>query len=205
MRKLLSIQRGMNQARRVGIICFGWSLEVHSAAPRRGSFGVDAGQDDPSFSHGRFHDGGSSVGILADNVTPAGKLRAVFPVLVEQLSLGRGDRYRRFTDSPKLGSVKTEPNPRSQIQSIVWRVAGEERSGANSQIIQPILYRAANRRGCGGGQAVANDFEISAGDDEQTIFTQLKFADSVQLRRIDCRIGEVLILKNFLNGLNVSG
>src|SRR6185295_13153542 len=108
MRKLLSIHRGMNQARGVGIIWFGWSLEVHSAAPRRGSFGMDAGQDYPSFSDGRFHDGGSSVGILADNVTPAGKLRAVFPVLVEQLSFGQRDRYRRLADSSGFGSVKTE-------------------------------------------------------------------------------------------------
>src|ERR1700692_1890722 len=111
MRKLLSLQRGMNQARRVGIIWVGWSLEVHPAAPRLGCFGVDAGQDDPSFSDGRFHDGRSSVGILADNVTPAGKLRAVFPVLVEHLSFGWDDRYCRLADSSVLGSVKTEPNP----------------------------------------------------------------------------------------------
>ena len=109
MRKLLSIQRRMNQARRVGIISFGWSLEVHSAAPRLRSLGVDAGQDHPSFSDGRFHDGGRSVGILADNRAPAGKLRAVLPVLIERLSSDSGNRDRCLADTPGFGSVEPEP------------------------------------------------------------------------------------------------
>lgn len=55
---------------------------------------MNARENHPSFPEWPFHDCGGSVGILADNRTPAGKLGTILPVLIERLSSGTGDRYR---------------------------------------------------------------------------------------------------------------
>jgi len=72
---------------------------------------VNPRENHPSVSEGPLHDRGGSVGISADNRTPAGELWAILPVLIERLSSGRGNRYRCLADTPSFGSVKPEPRP----------------------------------------------------------------------------------------------
>src|SRR5437879_5009547 len=79
VRQRCSIQRGLDQHPRVGVVRAGWRSESHPAPPTSRRLGVKPAEDHPPASEGSLHDGGGSVGILTDNFTPAGKLRAILP------------------------------------------------------------------------------------------------------------------------------
>src|SRR5262245_24000385 len=100
MRQQLPIQRGVDECCREGIVYVDWCSEIHSATPTRRSLRMNSGENHPPASEASFDDCCSSVGILANNRTPAGKLRAVFPVLIERLSSRNANRYRCLADTP---------------------------------------------------------------------------------------------------------
>src|ERR1700682_2815423 len=110
MRERCPIQCGTYKRPRVGIVYADWRIEGHSASPIRRSLRVNPGEDHPPASECSFHDCGGSVGILTDNRTPAGKLRAILPVLIERWCSGASNRHRCLADTPSFGGVETEPH-----------------------------------------------------------------------------------------------
>ena len=159
---------------------------------------MNARENDPSLSECPFHGGGGSVRVVVDNCAPARKLRSVLPILIERMSTGIRNRDRRLPDTPRFGSVEPKPRTCSQIQSVVGRVAGNESTRADSQIVQPIMYRVMNIQCAGCRQAVTDGFEIPARNDEQTISPELWFAHRVQPWRVDRRIIEMVVSQDFL-------
>src|ERR1051326_5013668 len=166
MRQQFAIQGRSNQFCGISIVAARRRLEVHSAAPRRGSFGMNPRENRPRVSECPFDDCGSSVGILAYHQSPASKLGTVLPVLIEGLSCGYGNRYRCLADTLRLGGVEPEPRARCQIQTVVRRVAGEKSPCADAEIIQTIADRLAQIGSRGSGQVVADLYEISARKDQ---------------------------------------
>src|SRR5260370_20397762 len=163
----------MDKHSRVGIVYAGWRNKGHSAPPARRSLRVNPGEDHPPASECSFHDCGGTVGILTDNRTPAGKLRAILPVLIECWRSGEGNRHRRLADTPTFGGVETEPHTRSQIQTVIGRIPSEEATLTESEVIHTILYRVANVRGRAPSQAIANVNEIYPRNNQQTISPDL--------------------------------
>src|SRR5205085_753185 len=99
MRQRYSIQCSADKRAGVCVIHAGRRLEGHSAPPTCRSLRVNSAEDYPPTPEGSFYDCGGTVGILTDNCTPAGKLRAIFPVLVERWRSGNSYRYRRLSDA----------------------------------------------------------------------------------------------------------
>src|SRR5262249_10116321 len=135
-----SIQRGVDQGSGVGVVCARRRKESHSAPPALWSFRMNASEDHPPTSNGALHDRGGSVGIFADNRTPAGELRAILPIVVERWPSGNRDRHWRFADSASFGGVEAEPHASGQIQTVVARIPGEEATCTDSEVIQSVLY-----------------------------------------------------------------
>ena len=68
----------------VGIVDARRRGEGHSASPILRRFRMNAAEDHPSLAGRSFDDRGRPVGILAHNRAPAGKLRAILPVMLER-------------------------------------------------------------------------------------------------------------------------
>src|SRR5580704_3267497 len=60
---------------------------------------MNAAENDPASSDGRFNDSGGSVWVLADNFTPTGKLRTALPILIESWPFRGGDLDHRLARS----------------------------------------------------------------------------------------------------------
>src|SRR5882672_107447 len=174
MRQGHSLQCRLDQCPGVGIVDAGRSSKVHSAPPVLRSLGMNPGEDHPPASECSFDDCGCSVGILTDNRTPAGKLRAIFPVLIEHWSSGDCNRHRCLADTLTLGGVETELHPGGQIETvIVAGISSHKTASTDSEVVQPILHRVADVRGCVRSQAVTHVNEIPARNDQQTISPDL--------------------------------
>jgi hypothetical protein len=130
---------------------------------------VNPGEDHPPASECSFDDCGGSVGILTDNRAPAGKLRAILPVLIERWCSSTSNRHRCLADTPTFGGVETEPHTCGQIQTVIAGIPSKETTRTDSEVIQTILYGVANVRGCARSQAVADVNEISTRNNQQTI------------------------------------
>src|ERR1700704_6290315 len=97
---------------------------------------MNAAEDHPSLTGRYFDDSGGPVGILAHNRTPAGKLRAILPVVLERWCADTGNRHSGFADTPILVRVKVEPHARRQIQTVVGAMSGKKSSCTDSQVVQ---------------------------------------------------------------------
>src|SRR5438270_4122654 len=97
-------------------------MEDHSAPPSFGSFRMDPAEDDPSAPQRPLDDSGGTVGIFTDDGAPAGKLRAIFPILIERWAARNGDRHRCFTDAAGFGLVETKAHAGGQVQAVIGRV-----------------------------------------------------------------------------------
>ena len=73
---------------------------------------MHAAEDDPSFAGHSFDDGGSPIGIPAHHRAPAGKLRAILPVMLEQWCASAGNGHGSLVDTSIHDRVKAEPNAR---------------------------------------------------------------------------------------------
>jgi hypothetical protein len=67
--------------------------------PICGGLWMNAAENDPAASDGRFNDSGGSVWVLTDNFTPAGKLRTALPILIESWPFSGGDLDHRLARS----------------------------------------------------------------------------------------------------------
>ena len=99
MRQPCSVQRRVNELFGVGIGRARWRGKTHSASPILRRFRVNATQDHPSLADGAFDDGWTAVGILAHNLTPAGELRAILPVVFNRGCADICNRYRGLVDT----------------------------------------------------------------------------------------------------------
>ena len=124
---------------------------------------------------------GVPSGVFADNRAPTGKLRTVFPVLIERVASVIGNRYCRLPDTPSFGGVESESSTGSQVQTVVGRVAGKEGARADSKIIQSIMHRMVKIRCCARSQAVADAFEVSTRNNQEMIFTELQLPHCIHL------------------------
>src|SRR5262249_43426781 len=101
--------------------------------PIRRSLRVNAGEDHRPDSECSLHDGRSSVRILTDNRTPAGKLCAILPVLIERWCSSQSDWHHGFADTTIFRRVETEPHTRSQIQTVKAGIPRKERTRTDSE------------------------------------------------------------------------
>src|SRR5215471_9774455 len=116
--------------------------------PALRSLGMNPRENHPPVSGCSFHDRGGSVRIPANNLASSGKLRAVFPIVVERWSPGNSNRHRRLADTLAFGRVETKLHTRSQVQTIVafGEAPGQESARTDPEVVQAILHGAANVR-----------------------------------------------------------
>ena len=113
---------------------------------------MNATQNHPPLAARSFHDRRCSIGILSHNLTPAGKLRAIFPVALDRRCADSRNRRGSLVNSAIHYRVKTEPHTR-QIQTIARGISRQNSSAADSQIIQTALHGVVNVRRGGWRQA----------------------------------------------------
>src|SRR5437870_1338511 len=83
-------------------------MEGHSPPPTCWGLWVNAAENYPTLSNGPFDDCGGSVWILADNLTPPGKLRAVLPILIECWPFSHSNPHRCLAGTIVFGGVEAE-------------------------------------------------------------------------------------------------
>src|SRR5262245_18702163 len=93
--------------------------ERPAVSPARRRLRMNPGEDHPSVSGFSFHHGRCAVGIPSDNRTPAGKLWAILPVLIERGGASTRDRHRRLTYPLPLRSIEAESLTGGQVQPVV--------------------------------------------------------------------------------------
>src|ERR1700735_4256707 len=103
MRQRIVIQCGVDKHGRVGIVFAGWRSKGHAVPPTLRGLRMNSAEYHPPASECSFHDCGGSIGILTDNRTPPGKLRAILPVLIERWGSGSSNCHRRLAYPLTLG------------------------------------------------------------------------------------------------------
>src|SRR5579883_224297 len=149
--------------------------EGEAAAPVGGCFGVNTTEEHPAVAGGAFDHSGSSVRIRCDDGTPAGKLRAIFPIDIQRPAAWDRNGDGCLADAARFGGIETEADSAGEVQSVVGAVAGEEGSSTNSEIVHAAVHGAANVVGGGSGESAANVQEVSAGDDQEPVAPELRF------------------------------
>src|SRR2546426_987609 len=124
MRKQCSVQGSIDERSGVAIGDAGWGGKGHYAPPGLWRFRMDAAEDYPSLSGCSFDDRGRPVGILAHNCTPAGKLRAILPIMFQRWRAETGYRHSGLVDTSIHHRVKAEPHARRQIQAVAGGISG---------------------------------------------------------------------------------
>ena len=167
------MQRSIDERSGVGIGGARWRGKGHSAPPILRRFRMNAAENHPSLAGRSFDDCGRPVGIIAHNRTPAGKLRAILPVMLNCWPADTGYRYSGLVDTSIHLRVKAEPHARRQIQTVAGGISGQNSSRTDSQIVQTTLHGVVKVRGCVSRQAGTDGDVVPAGNDHQTIGHEL--------------------------------
>src|ERR1041385_5945624 len=112
-------------------------------------------------------------------------------------------QYGSLVNALIHNSVKAEAHTRREIQTVAGSTPSQENACTDSQIVQTPLNSVENIRRCAVHQVVAHREIVPAGNDEQTISRQLRYAHSVELPGIDSGIGEMHLLQNCLKCLHI--
>src|ERR1700689_4015356 len=107
-------------------------------------------------------------------------------------------------NSSRFVRIEVEPHTAGEIDSVVNRIATEERACTNSQIVHAILlYRATQigNRIC--GEALSDVNGISAREDNEFVSSQLRFSHRVQLSRIGSRVSDAQSGEHHFHRFNI--
>src|ERR1700722_9737336 len=111
VRQRCAIQCGVDKHARVCFVFGGWRSKGHAVPPILRGLSMNAAEDYPPASECSFHNCGGAIGILTDNRTPPGKLRAILPVLIECWCSGSSNCHCRLPYPPTLRGIEAEPHP----------------------------------------------------------------------------------------------
>ena len=166
---------------------------------------MNACENHPSTAECSLHDCRRSVRIFSYNRTPTGKLRTIFPVLIERCCTGTGNRHCCLANPAILSRIKAESHARSEIQTVEGQVSGKESAATYSQIVQSFVHRVAHVHRCSSNQTIAHVDEVSARNNQQTMLPKLRLGQIVQPGRIHENIIEVSIAQYCFECGNVTG
>src|SRR5437867_4095207 len=112
--------------------------------------------------------------------------------------------HRGLANTLRFGSIKGKSHAARKVQPVEGGVTRKEGTGTNSQVVQPACYGIADICRGGGREPLAHPHEIPSRNDKEPVRAELRFAHRVELGRIHYVIGEVVAMKNLLQGGHIA-
>jgi hypothetical protein len=94
-----------------------------------------AGKNHKSLAVAALHDRRSTIREFADNIAPAGKLRAILPINIQRTARWKRNLDCFLVNALELVGIKVKPDTRTQIYAVVNGIPTKETASTYSQVV----------------------------------------------------------------------